>query len=118
MLLLVGVDETQPRVDGMLSGLPTKCQKTGSNGLPQGLFVRFKEALLAFIINYQVLFLVVENVFSQDLIRLASPVLTGLILTENTIRAWIMAKYEQEKARVKLELLENSLGMIYVSFDL
>jgi hypothetical protein len=107
----------QGRIDEMLSRAK-KRPKVIDSILPKALYERFKDALIAWIINYQIAFLAIENTFFKDLISILSPQLAALLPTGNTIRAWIMSEYEIQKARLKARLQEDSLGLIHISFDL
>ena len=108
-------DSSQQHVDNMFS---FKRHKNSSSEIPKPLAERFKEAIIAWIVNYQIAFLVVENNFFRDLIYILSPSLAQLLPSGNTIRKWIIAKYEEEKGRIKREIREDSLSNIHISFDL
>jgi hypothetical protein len=108
---------SQSRIDEMLAQV-NKRSKTADSHQPKGMIERFKDALLAWIIHYQIAFLAIENSFFKDLITILSPQLAALLPSGNTIRAWILTKYELQKANLKTQLRKNSLSMIHISFDL
>ena len=110
-------ESTQPRVNAMFAFSNASSNKR-QRIIPRGLYDRFKDALLSWIIAYQVAFLVVENNFFQDLINLLSPTLANFLPISNTIRAWIIERYAQKKVKMKDELHKNSISMIHISFDL
>jgi hypothetical protein len=96
---------------------PSKRPKTSSFRIPESLYDRFKAALLTWIINYQIAFIVIENSFFRDLIHILSPSLVEYVPCGNTIRGWILAEYNFQKARMKTRLKEDCLGKIHISFD-
>lgn len=109
-------ESTQPRVDTIFAASNTSNKR--QRIIPQGLYDRFRDALLAWIISFQIAFLVVENNFFRDLINLLSPTLSQFLPTGNTIRAWIIERYTREKAKLKDELHQEAISMIHISFDL
>lgn len=110
-------EETQPRINDMLAR-PSKRAKTGPISIPTALWDRFKAALIAWIIGYQIAFIAIENNFFRDLISVLSPTLATMLPTGNTIRSWIMDEYDVKKAKLKSKLREDSVGLVHISFDL
>jgi hypothetical protein len=109
--------DAQGRIDVMFNQ-HRKRQKPTRSPVPNSLWERFKAALIAWMISYQIAFIAVENSFFKDLIAIISPALADMMPTGNTIRTWIMTEYDIHKARLKARLQEDSLGQIHLSFDL
>jgi len=108
---------TQPSIETAFSRAK-KRKRTSSIDVPTNLWDRFKAALIAWIISYQIAFLVVENNCFRDLIRIAHVGLAEMIPTGNTIRKWILDLYETKKAILKAKLHDEAIGQIHISFDL
>jgi hypothetical protein len=70
------------------------------------------------IVTYQIAFIAVEAESFRDLLSLGSKTLADLIPTGDTIRTWVMQEFEKRKAEIKAQILQESSGMIHLSFDL
>lgn len=110
-------DNTQGKVDEMF-GRPAKRQKSTSSRITESLYDRFRAALLAWIVNYQIAFIAIQNSFFRDLVDALCPSLVEYVPCGNTIRTWIMQEYIMQKAKMKTRLKEDPLGKIHISFDL
>jgi hypothetical protein len=108
---------SQERIDKIISRA-NKRVKFNNIRQPKGLVNRFKVTLLAWIISFQIAFVIVKNDFFKNLIVIVSPQLAAFFLTGNTIRAWIITEFETRKTRLKEQLSKDSVGIIHISFDL
>ena len=96
----------------------SKRPRSSTQDIPINLWERFKAALIAWIISYQIAFIAIENDFFKDLIRIAHAGLADMLPTGNTIRIWILDNYEARKLKVKRKLHEDARSLIHISFDL
>ena len=73
---------------------------------------------MRWIVTYQIAFIAVEAESFRDLLSLGSKMLADIIPTGDTIRTWVMQEFEKRKAEIKAQILQESSGMIHLSFDL
>lgn len=93
--------------------------KSAVSLLPGQLVERFKQALILWIVSYQISLAAVENHFFRDLLSLCSSNLAACLpKSANTVRKWIMEDYEMKKATLITDIQLNTESAINVSFDL
>ncbi len=72
--------------------------KSATSLLPEQLVERFKQALILWIVSYQIALSAVENNFFRDLLSLCSSNLAACLpKSASTVRKWIMEDYEMKK---------------------
>lgn len=89
--------------DYVFQGLETP--RSSTQDIPTNLWERFKTALIAWIISYQIAFIAIESDFFKDLIRIAHTGSADMLPTGNVIRTWIL---EARKLKVKGKLGEDA----------
>ena len=93
--------------------------KSAVSLLPGQLVERFKQALILWIVSYQISLAAVENRFFRDLLSLCSSNLAACLpKSANTVRKWSMEDYEMKKATLITDIQLNTESAINVSFDL
>lgn len=104
----------QSVVDPIFSG--TKKVKTWH---PREIAIRFRNALVKWIVVYQVALIAIENQAFRELLGILSKSLSKLLLESgNTVRRWIMDLYETRKAQIISDLRTDAASLIHISFDL
>lgn len=78
-----------------------------------------KDALIDFVILFNIGFTIVENIEFYDLFRLLNPSVTAVILPDSTITIGKQLEdcFNKKKFRIRNEFIET-LQRIYFSFDL
>lgn len=104
----------QSAVDRIFSG--AKKVKTWH---PREIAIRFRNALVKWIVVYQVALIAIENQAFRELLAILSKSLSELLPESgNTVRRWIMDLYETRKAQIIHDLRTDAASLIHVSFDL
>lgn len=77
----------------------------------------FKSLLVRWMVYCHVAFRMVENEYFRDLMLFLNSTMGGFLpRAASTVRGWIMAAYEKEKAAVRVEL-KRSISNVHLSFD-
>jgi hypothetical protein len=113
-----GTSDLFERPTTVLSMLKANFSKRSKILQTKPLVDAFRDLLVRWIVTYQIAFIAVEAESFRDLLSLGSKTLADLIPTGDTIRTWVMQEFEKRKAEIQAQILQESSGMIHLSFDL
>jgi hypothetical protein len=86
---------------------------------PEELVKTFKDRLIKWLVENQILLTVIESDLFYKILQLCEPTIAALLpYSGNIARSWVMEAYELRKKLLKVEILFNSVSKIYISFDL
>lgn len=115
-----GPSSPSSTVSGTLPDLWNRASKRVKKTLyPADLVAEFRNLLIRWIVQFQIALIAVENKSFYRLLSLLSPTLAALLpIAGDTVRKWIIDKYDEYKSKIKQELHNNSISLIHISFDL
>jgi hAT family C-terminal dimerisation region len=77
------------------------------------------DALIYLLVLCHLAFSIVEHPAFQTFVRACNPIVADLIPTAgNTMRCWILTRFQKRKTQLKEELCKSMSGLIHFSFDL